>query len=112
MLHRLCVVARPSCRPLAPLDRVPGPPCSACSALRRPRIKVATSGPVVMVNSYLYECFEQASVRVVARFRRKRAFVPPLGPAKGGQVMFRSDTGTGPLFERLDGRIGASEIPD
>lgn len=62
MLHRLCVVARPSCRPLAPLDRVPGPPCSACPALRRPRIKVATSGPVVMVNSYLYECFEQASV--------------------------------------------------
>lgn len=35
---------------------------------------------------------------VVARFRRKRAFVPPLGPTKGGQVTFRSDTGTGPLF--------------
>lgn len=54
------------CRPLAPLDRVPGPSPplrSACPALRRPRIKVATSGPVVMVNSYLYECFEQASVR-------------------------------------------------
>lgn len=66
------------------------PPCSACPALRRPRIKVATSGPVVMVNSYLYECFEQASVRgpLLPVFDENELLSHHLVPRKGDRWCF------------------------
>lgn len=68
----------------------PSPPCSACPALRRPRIKVATSGPVVMVNSYLYECFEQASERapLLPVFDENELLSHHLVPRKGGRWCF------------------------
>lgn len=68
----------------------PPPPRSACPALRRPRIKVATSGPVVMVNSYLYECFEQASVRapLLPVFDENELLSHHLVPRKGDRWCF------------------------
>lgn len=68
----------------------PPPPRSACPALRRPRIKVATSGPVVMVNSYLYKCFEQASVRapLLPVFDENELLSHHLVPRKGDRWCF------------------------